>query len=174
MAIVTEAFADERALVLACQAGTDAALASFYVRFFAPVYRYVLASVGGREDAVDRHPVARQESDRRTCRSRILVRLRVHGRVQPDPGRARRDCCRARPFDDAKQVLAHVSAVISNAPAAVPTIGGSAEAPPDLVVAPAQRPAQPRVLGAAYAVALGANAVLLAASGIAWCRRRNG
>lgn len=53
MAIVTDAFAEERALVLACQAGTDAALASFYERFFAPVYRYVLASVGRREDAED-------------------------------------------------------------------------------------------------------------------------
>ncbi len=50
---VTDALADERALVLACQAGHDAALASFYQRFFAPVYRYVLASVGRREDAED-------------------------------------------------------------------------------------------------------------------------
>lgn len=53
MAIVIDVLSDERALVLACQAGQDAALASFYGRFFAPVYRYILASVGRREDAED-------------------------------------------------------------------------------------------------------------------------
>jgi len=53
MAIVVDTLADERALVLACQAGHDDALASFYERFFAPVYRYVLVSVGRREDAED-------------------------------------------------------------------------------------------------------------------------
>ena len=53
MAIVIDVLTDERALVLACQAGQDAALASFYGRFFAPVYRYILASVGRREDAED-------------------------------------------------------------------------------------------------------------------------
>lgn len=53
MAIVADALADERALVLACQAGHDAARSSFYQRFFAPVYRYVLASVGQPEEAED-------------------------------------------------------------------------------------------------------------------------
>ena len=75
---------------------------------------------------------------------------------------------------DAMQILGQVSAVISNAPAAAPTVGGSAEAPPGLAVAPAQRPAQPSVSVAAFAVALGAIALLLAASGIAWRRRRHG
>lgn len=53
MAIIADTLADERALVLACQAGHDAALTSFYERFFAPVYRYALASVGRREEAED-------------------------------------------------------------------------------------------------------------------------
>jgi len=53
MAIAFDALTDERALVLACQAGQDAALASFYERFFTPIHRYVLASMGSREDAED-------------------------------------------------------------------------------------------------------------------------
>ena len=53
MAVFADTFADERALVLACQSGHDTALAAFYERYFAPVYRYVLASVGRREDAED-------------------------------------------------------------------------------------------------------------------------
>ncbi len=53
MAIVADVLTDERALVLACQAGHDVALTSFYERFFAPVYRYVLATVGRCEDAED-------------------------------------------------------------------------------------------------------------------------
>lgn len=53
MAIATEVFGDERELVRACQSGREAALASFYERFFPPVYRYALASVGSREDAED-------------------------------------------------------------------------------------------------------------------------
>jgi RNA polymerase sigma-70 factor (ECF subfamily) len=53
MAITLDAFGDERALILGCQAGEQIALRSFYERFFAPVYRYVLASVGHHQDAED-------------------------------------------------------------------------------------------------------------------------
>jgi RNA polymerase sigma-70 factor (ECF subfamily) len=49
----TETFGDERAFVRACRDGEQAALAAFYDRYFTPVYRYVLASVGQREDAED-------------------------------------------------------------------------------------------------------------------------
>lgn len=53
MAIITEALGEERALVYACQSGDEAALALFYERYFAPVYRYARASVGSKEDAED-------------------------------------------------------------------------------------------------------------------------
>ena len=53
MAIVTQARGSERDLVVACQAGDDAALSAFYDRFFSPIYRFVLASTGSREDAED-------------------------------------------------------------------------------------------------------------------------
>jgi len=53
MAILTDAFGEERALVYACQAGDEAALSLFYERFFGPIYRYALASLGRREDAED-------------------------------------------------------------------------------------------------------------------------
>ncbi len=46
-------FGDERALVSACKAGEEAALRSFYDRFFPPVFRYVLASIGHHHDAED-------------------------------------------------------------------------------------------------------------------------
>ena len=53
MAAYVEALGDERALILACQAGEEAALSSFYERYFSQVHRFVLASVGSREDAED-------------------------------------------------------------------------------------------------------------------------
>ncbi len=53
MAITFDAFGEERALIRRCQEGEADALRSFYERFFTPVYRYVLASVGHHEDAED-------------------------------------------------------------------------------------------------------------------------
>lgn len=53
MAITLDAFGEERFLIQQCQAGEDAALRAFYERFFAPVHRYVLASVGRIQDAED-------------------------------------------------------------------------------------------------------------------------
>jgi RNA polymerase sigma-70 factor (ECF subfamily) len=53
MATWIGASGDERELVRACQAGEEAAMRSFYEHFFSPVFRYVLATVGHRQDAED-------------------------------------------------------------------------------------------------------------------------
>lgn len=53
MAFIADAYGADRELVLACQAGSESGFFRFYERYFAPVYRYVLASVGRHHDAED-------------------------------------------------------------------------------------------------------------------------